>query len=68
MRHIAETIRNVEFRWNEHENKRKESEAVKYLRKNLNYKFNWETLLQASKSYEQRKYQEVFLYLLREQH
>ena len=66
--YIAETIRNVEFWWNEHENKRKESEAVKHLRKNLNHKFNWETLLQAFKSYEQRKYQEVFLYLLWEQH
>ena len=66
--YIAETIRNVDFRWYEHEDIRKESEAVKHLRKNLNRKCNWETLLQASKSYEQRKYQEVFLYLLWEQH
>ena len=59
MRHISETIRNVDVRWNEHEDIRKESEPAEHLRKNLNHKFKWETLLQAPKNYRQRKNLEV---------
>ena len=64
--YIAETIRNVDFWWNEREDIRKESVAVKDLRKNLNRIFNWESLLLASKSYEQREYEEVFFILIME--
>ena len=49
--YIGETIRNVDIRWNEHKDIRKESEPAKHLRENLNHKFKWETLLQAPKNY-----------------
>ena len=55
MRHIGETIRNVNIRWNEHEGIRKKSEPAKHLRENLNHKFKRETLLEAPKSYRQWK-------------
>ena len=53
--YIGETIRNVDIWWNEHEDIRKESEPAKHLRKNLNHKFKWETLLQAPKNYWMQK-------------
>ena len=53
--YIGETIRNVDIRWNEHEDIPKESEPAKHLGKNLNHKFKQETLLQAPKSYRRRK-------------
>ena len=37
--YIGETIRNVDIRWNEHEDIPKESEPAKHLGKNLNHKF-----------------------------
>ena len=43
--YMGETTRNVNIRWNKHENIRKESEHVKYLRENLNQDFKWETFL-----------------------
>ena len=53
--YIGETIRNVDIRWNEHEDIGKESEPAKHLRENLNHKFKWETILQDPKNYRQRK-------------
>ena len=58
--YIGETILNVDIRWNEHEDIRKESEPAKYLRENLNQKFKWKTFLQAPKNYRQRKNLEAF--------
>ena len=58
--YIGETILNVNIRWNEHEDIRKESEPAKYLRENLNQKFKWKTFLQAPKNYRQRKNLEAF--------
>ena len=49
--YIGKTIRNVDIRWNEHEDMRKEPEHAKHLRENLNHKFKWETLLQTPKNY-----------------
>ena len=37
--YIRETIGNVDIRWNEHEDIRKESEPAKHLKDNLNHKF-----------------------------
>ena len=51
--HIGETIWNVDTRWNEHEDIRKEPELAKHLRENLNHKFIWKTLLEAPKNYRQ---------------
>ena len=53
--HIGETIRNSDFRWNEHEDIHKEFEPAKNLRKNPKCKFKWEIVLQPPKSYRQRK-------------
>ena len=53
--YIGETIRNVDIRWNEHEDIRKKSEPAKHLRENLNHKSEWKTLLHAHKNYRQRK-------------
>ena len=53
--YIGETIRNVDKRWNEHEDMHKESEPAKHLREYLNHKFKWETLLRAPQNYRQRK-------------
>ena len=58
--YIGETIRNVDIRWNEHEDIRKKSEPAKHLRENLNLRSKWETLLQAPKSYQQRKNLEAY--------
>ena len=58
--YIGETIWNVDIRWNEHDDIRKESESAKHLRENLNHKFKWETLPQAPKNYRQRKNLEAF--------
>ena len=58
--YIGETIRNVDIRWNEHEDIRKKSEPAKHLRENLNLRSKWETLLQAPKSYRQRKNLEAY--------
>ena len=46
--YIGETKRNVETRWNEHENPNKDSEPAKHLRKFPDHKFDWKILLTAS--------------------
>ena len=45
--YISETKRNVETRWNEHENPNKDSEPAKQLRDFPNHKFDWEILFVA---------------------
>ena len=46
--YIGETVRNVEFRWQEHEVKQKDSEPAKYLKNNATHSFTWKVLLPAS--------------------
>ena len=53
--YIGETKRNVETRWNEHENPNKDSEPAKHLRKFLDHKFDWKILLTAPTSAKLRK-------------
>ena len=45
--YIGETKRNVETRWNEHENPNKDSEPAKHLRKFRDHKFDSKILLTA---------------------
>ena len=45
--YIGETKRNVETRWNEHENTNKDSEPGKQLRDFSDHKFDWKILLTA---------------------
>ena len=43
--YIGETVRNVEIRWQEHEDTQKDSEPVKHLKNNPTYSFTWKVLL-----------------------
>ena len=45
--YIAETKRNVEIRWNEHENPNKDSESAKHLIDFPDHKFDWKILFAA---------------------
>ena len=45
--YISETRRNVELRWEEHENTSKDSEPAKHLKENLSHKFSWKILFAA---------------------
>ena len=53
--YIRETKRNVETRWNEHENSNKDSEPAKHLRDYPDYKFDWKILLTAPANLKLRK-------------
>ena len=46
--YIGETVRNVEIRWQEHEDTQKDSEPAKHLKNNLTHSFIWKVLLPAS--------------------
>ena len=59
--YIGETIRNVQTRWKEHEDARKDSEPAKHLLEFSDHKFTWKTLLPASKNYRQRRNLEAIL-------
>ena len=39
--YIVKTGRNVELRWEEHENISNDSEPTKHLKENLSHKFSW---------------------------
>ena len=45
--YIGETRRNVELRWEEHENTSKDSKPAKHLKENLGHKFFWKILFAA---------------------
>ena len=49
-RYIAETKRNAEVRWNEHNNAIKSSEPSKHLRSNNNHYFTWAVISNAPKN------------------
>ena len=53
--YISETKRNVETRWNEHENPNKDSEPAKHLRDFSDHKFDWQVLLRAPTNAKLRK-------------
>ena len=42
--YISETIRNVEVRWDEHNNPMKKSNRSKHIKDNLDHVFNWSVL------------------------
>ena len=46
--YIGETVRNVEIRWQEHEDTQKDSEPAKHLKNNPTHSFTWKVLLPAS--------------------
>ena len=46
--YIGETVRNVEIRWQEHEDTQKYSEPAKILKNNPTHSFTWKVLLPAS--------------------
>ena len=46
--YIGETVRNVEIRWQEHEDTQKYSELEKLLKNNPTHSFTWKVLLPAS--------------------
>ena len=46
--YIGETVRNVEIRWQEHEDTQKDSEPAKHLKNNPTHSFIWNVLLPVS--------------------
>ena len=46
--YIDETVRNVEIRWQEHEDTQKDLEPAKHLKINPTHSFTWKVLLPAS--------------------
>ena len=46
--YIGETVRNVEIRWQEHEDTQKDSELAKHLKNNPTHSFTWKFLVPAS--------------------
>ena len=48
--YIDETRRNVELRWEEHENMSKDAEPEKHLKENFSHKFWWKILFAASEN------------------
>ena len=46
--YIGETVRNVEIRWQEHEDTQKDSEPAKHLKNNPTHSFTWKALPPAS--------------------
>ena len=58
--YIGETKRNVELRWEEHENICKDFEPAKHLKENLSHKFSWKVLFAAPVNKRIRKILEAF--------
>ena len=54
-RYTGETKRNVEVRWNKHNNPTKSSEPSKYLRSNINHYITWAVISNAPKKAKTRK-------------
>ena len=46
--YIGETVRNVEIRWQEHEDTQKDSEPAKHLKNNPTHSFTWKVFLSVS--------------------
>ena len=54
-KHIGETRRNVELRWEEHEKTSKDSDLAQDLKENLSHKFSWKILFAAPENKRIRK-------------
>ena len=54
-RYIGETRRNVEVKWNEHNNPTKSSEPSTHLRSNISHCFKWAVISNAPKIVKTRK-------------
>ena len=62
--YIGETIRNVEVRWDEHNNPTKKWNPLKQNKGNLDHAFNWPVLANAPKNMFQRKVLEAHYIVL----
>ena len=62
--YIGETIRNVEVRWDEHNNPMNKSNSSKLIRDNLDHVFNWSVWANAPKNMFQRKVLETYYVVL----
>ena len=62
--YIGETIRNVEVRWDEHNNTMNRSNHSKHIRDNLDHVFNWPVLANAPKNMLQQKILEAYYIVL----
>ena len=62
--YIGKTIRNIEVRWDEHNNPMKKSNPSKYIKDNLDHVFNWLVLANGPKNMLQRKVLEVYYIVL----
>ena len=58
--YVGETVRNVEERWNEHNNTKMKSEPAKHLSMNRGHNFDWSNLVSAPTDSRTRKNLEVF--------
>ena len=66
-KYIGETGRNASLRWNEHDNKKKQSEPAKHLRDNpnINHQFNWIIIRYTTTKKNTRQIIEAFFVALR---
>ena len=62
--YIGETIRNVEVRWDEHDNLMNKSNPSKHIKDHLYHVFNWSVLANAPKNMFQRKVLEAYYIVL----
>ena len=62
--YTGETIRNVEVRWEEHNNPMNKSNPSKHVKDNLDHVFNWSLLANAPKNMFQQKVLEVYYIVL----
>ena len=62
--YIGETIRNVEVRWEEHNNPMNKPNPSKDIKDNLDHVFNWSVLAYAPKNMFQRKVLEAYYIVL----
>ena len=60
--YVGETVRNVEVRWNEHNNpNNKKSNASKHLKSNIEHVFTWAVISNAPKNKFKRKVIEAYI-------
>ena len=61
---FGETIRNVEVRWDEHNNPMNKSNPSKHIKDNLDHIFDWSVLANGRKNMFQRKFLEPYYIVL----
>ena len=62
--YVGETVRNVEIRWNEHNNPTKSSNPAKHISSNIDHVFTWTVIANAPKNKFQRKILEAYYIVL----